>query len=333
MEWKKKSESYMKLSLVFLVEIIFLFVIISSFGGWVAGLSGGNVTVLTELKVGAVAPEVLNVSINNYASSINLIPNSTKLVNCQALVRDWNNDTTITNVTAQFFEQGVGTYGGPNDNNFHYTNNSCFINRTFGTWNSIPDTPYTALANCTFHVWYYANPGTWNCTAKVTDNTNLTGYGSGNTTVAQLLAVGLPSSINYGTVNGTFVSNQNLTNVTNEGNTKLNLSLYGYGGTPGDNYAMSCTLGSTPHIPVSDEKYNLTVSHPGTISLTQFAVNYTNLTSTYTVKKFNLASRQNDLKAGTDDTNATYWRIYVPKGVAGNCSGYIVFGASTSPGS
>lgn len=333
MEWKEKSESYRKLALIFLVELVLIFIIVSSFSGWVTGFggSGGNVTVLSELKVGAVAPEVLNVSINNYASSITLIPNATKVVNCQALVRDWNNDTTITNVTAQFFDTALSSYGGANDNNFHYTNNSCFINYSFGTWNGIVDTPYTALANCTFDVWYYADPGSWNCTAVVTDNTNLTGTGTGNTTIAQLLAVGLPGSINYGTVNATYVSNENITNVTNEGNVKINLSLYGYANQTGDGYAMNCSLGSIHYIPIGYEKYNLTIAHPGPVSLTQFTANYTNLTSTYTVKDFNLASRQND--TFNEAINSTYWRIYVPHGVAGVCSGNIVFGASTAPGS
>ncbi len=322
-----------KMVLLFLVEALFVFIIITSFGSWVSGQSGGNVTVMTQLQVGNVSPEVLNVSINNYAPTIDLVPNATKAVNCQVLVRDWNNDTTITNVTARFFDTAVSSYGGADDNNYHYTNNSCAINYSFGTWNSVTDSPYLALANCTFNVWYYADAGNWNCTAIVTDNSNLTGTGNNNITVSQLLAVGLPNSINYGTVNGTYVSNENITNVTNEGNTKLNLSLEGYAQTPGDGLAMNCTLGSMPYINISYEKYNLTVSHPGGLTLTQLEANYTNLTSTYTVKDFNLGSRQNDLKAGTDDTNSTYWRIYVPKGVAGTCSGYIVFGASTSPGS
>lgn len=331
-EWKTKNQSVGKIATFFLVETLLLFVIISSFGGLVVGQSGGNVTVNTFLKVGNVPPEVLNISIDNDVSAINLIPNSTKTVVCQALVRDWNNDTTISNVTARFFNTASSFYGDTADNNYHYINNSCSLNTSFGTWHGIVDSPYTALANCSFQVEYYANPNLWNCTVVVTDNTALNGNGSQNTTVSQLLAVGLPSSINYGTVDGTFVSDENITNVTNEGNVKLNLSLSGYANTPGDGYAMNCTLGSIKTIDLNYEKYNLTVSHPGPLTLTQFEANYTNLTSSEVVKKFNLAARQNDALAGVDDTNSTYWRIYVPKGVAGTCEGHVVFGASVAPG-
>lgn len=332
-EWEKKSGLVGKLALIFLVEALLIFVITFSFGGIVVGQSGENVTVNTFLKVGAVNPEVLNISINNDVSAVNLIPNSTKRVTCQVLVRDWNNDTTISNVTARFFDTASSSYAGADDNNDHYTNNSCLLNTSFGTWNGVVDSSYTALANCSFQVQYYANPDSWNCTAVVTDNTGLKGNGTQNTTISQLLAVGLPSSIDYGTVNGTFVSDENVTNVTNMGNTKLNLSLSGYAVTPGDGYAMNCSLGAIKNISIDYEKYNLTVSHPGPLSLTQFEANYTNLTSSSVVKKFGLSSRQNDFLSGVDDTNSTYWRIYVPIGVAGNCEGNIVFGASVAPGS
>jgi len=33
-----------------------------------------------------------------------------------------------------------------------------------------------------------------------------------------------------------------------------------------------------------------------------------------------------------DAINSTYWRIYVPLGVAGTCQGNIVFGATVAPG-
>jgi len=331
-EWKKKSGSVGKLALIFLVESLLIFVIISSFGGWVVGQSGENVTVNTFLKVGEVPPEVLNISINNDALAIDLVPNSTKTVVCQALVRDWNNDTTISNVTARLFDGTSSFYGDTDDNNYHYANNSCLLNTSFGTWHGVVDSPYLALANCSFQVQYYSNPGSWNCTAVVTDNIGLKGNGTQNTTIAQLLAVGLPSSIDYGTVNGTFVSDENITNVTNKGNVKLNLSLSGYANTPGDGYAMNCTLGSIKNIDINYEKYNLTVSHTGPLSLTQFEANYTNLTSSAVVKKFNLSVRQNDVLSGVDDTNSTYWRIYVPIGVAGTCEGNVVFGASVAPG-
>lgn len=333
---KKKT---LKLTLFVLAEAFLLFLIVTSFGSFLNGQSGGNVTVQTFLQVGNVSPEVLSVSINNYASSITLSPNSTVNVTCQGVLRDFNNETNITNVTAEFFTP-PGVYGGALDNNFHYRNiSNCAINYSFISFGGFVDNNYTALGTCNMSVQYYANPGTWNCTMWVNSSVNLSATGSNTTTMNPLLAVGTPSTINYGTVNQTYVSLENLTNVTNEGNVQINLSLYGYGTTPGDGLAMNCSIAGTSiannAININYERYNLTNSTAPNVNLNLSAFSngsYSNLTSLFTVRKFNLFSRQNDTLSGVDDTNATYWRIYVPVGVAGSCNGSIVFGAATANG-
>jgi len=67
------------------------------------------------------------------------------------------------------------------------------------------------------------------------------------------------------------------------------------------------------------------------MNLSEFEKKYVNLTSSPNVKKFNLDYRKNDLT--NDAINVTYWRIYVPLGVSGNCQGNIIFGAVQAPGS
>ncbi len=324
----------MKVGILILLEVALIVGIFFVFNdSLVSGDIGDNVTVSTQLQVGNVSPEVVNVSINNDDATITLVANSTKTVFCEVLVRDYNNDSTINNITARLFDNTDSAYDNSDDNNLHYTNNSCYINTSFGSWNGINDDDYLAFANCTFAVEYYAQPGTWNCTAEVTDHSSLTDRGYDTSSIDQLLAVGLPSTINYGTVNATFVSAENATNVTNFGNVALNLSLSGYGVSEGDGLAMNCTLGSVGTIDLDYEKYNLTSSTPGVLSLTHFEGNYTNLTDTPTVKEFDLNYRQNDTDQGVDDYNTTYWRIYVPLGVAGTCNGTILFGATTAAGS
>jgi len=293
-----------------------------------AGVNETNVTVTTLLDVGNVYPEVLNVSVND-GNDISLTPNSTKLVSCVALIRDWNGDGDIKNVSARFFDNSASSYSDSDDNNSHYTNTSCFINTSFGSWNGVSDDAYLALANCTIGVWYYANPGTWNCSIMVNDTYDWTGFGSNTTQIQQLLALGLPDTINYGTVNATYVSNENITNVTNYGNVIINLSLSGYAISPGDGLAMNCTVGSIKNISIEHEKYNLTASNPGPLTLAQTSPLYINLTSNVVVKEFNLNYRHNDTY--NEAINATYWRIYVPVGVAGTCKGNIVFGATQAP--
>ena len=94
---------------------------------------------------------------------------------------------------------------------------------------------------------------------------------------------------------------------------------------------MNCSLGRVGEISIDYEKYNLTASTPGGVSLSTFENLYTNLTGSPVIKSFNLGVRQDDLV--NDAIKASYWRIYVPKGVAGTCQGNIIFGAVVGTGS
>jgi len=279
-----------------------------------------SVTVTSSVDIGKSSPNILSIDIEK--GSVTLLPNSTKTVNCSVEIKDYDTDADIKKVSAEFFDNTASFYGDSDDNNYHYTNNSCYINTSYGSG----DGDYLALATCLFDVWYYANSGEWNCTVNVTDYSGYETISSNTTQIQTLLAIGLPSTINYGTVNATFVSDENITNVTNFGNVKINLSLSGYAFEEGDGLAMNCTLGAIKNISIYYEKYNLTASNPGQLSLTEFENLYTNLTSNPVIKEFNLNYRQNDTV--NKATNETYWRIYVPTGVAGTCQGNIVFAAT-----
>ena len=316
--------------LVGLIVLEFLllgFFLIPFFGDFVSGGVGENVTVASYLEVGEVYPEVLNISLNDEADII-LTANSTKHVECIAVVRDYNNDTDITYAGAELYDMSISFIGDSDDNNYHYSNFSCGIDYDFVSWNGISDDNYTALVNCTFNLEYYSNPDTWNCALEVNDSTNRKDSGSDSQNVLELIALGLPDSINYGIVNSTEVSNEQITNVTNVGNIPVNLSLSGYAVTEEDGYAMNCSLGQNNLFNIFYEKYNLTSSTAGDLSLTEFENNYINLTSTPVLNQFDLSQRQDDIV--DDAINATYWRIYVPRGVAGTCSGNIVFGATNA---
>ncbi|RMD65519.1 hypothetical protein D6817_05890 [Candidatus Pacearchaeota archaeon] len=303
-----------------LLALVFSALVVPNFNFAEAVVNSSNVTVTTLLQVGNVFPEVLNVTIDNDATSVDLVPNATKTVTVYVIARDFNGENDIINVTAEFFDMASSSFGAADDNNNHYTNNSCTIDTTYGDI-------YEINATCTFEVWYYANNATWNATVTVIDNSSLNDTGSDTISVSVLLALGLPDSIDYGTVNATAVSDEQLANVTNFGNTMFNLSLSGYAVTPGDGNAMNCTLGAVKNISIEYEKYNVTASNPGSLTLAQFESLYRNLTSSSVINEFNLDYRRNDTAPYIDDTNASYWRIYVPLGVAGSCTGNIVFGS------
>ena len=265
---------------------------------------------------------IVDDSLQTPENEIDLTAATTKKVTCKAVVEEIDtviNQDQIKNASAEFFDNTLSFYGDSDDNNYHYTNNSCYINTSYGNENE-------SEIICSFDVWYYANSGEWNCTVKAFDNLSIEGSNSDTTSINPLLSIGIETVVDFGIVDVNKVSSEAIINVTNFGNVKINLSLSGYAFEEGDGLAMNCTLGAIKNISIDYEKYNLTASNPGQLSLTEFENLYTNLTSNPVVEEFNLNYRQNDTV--NKATNETYWRIYVPTGVAGTCQGNIVFAAT-----
>lgn len=305
---------------IFFLELVLFFLLaffsISFFISNVFADIGEDVPVTGNLTIGKSNPNILSVNVED--GSITLIPNDTVIVNCSVIIEDYDGDTTLSKVNATFFDTTASFADDSDDNNYHYTNSSCVINYSYGD-------SYQVKTDCLFEVQYYSNPGNWNCSVYVEDISNYTDLDINNTQIQEMLAFGLPSTIDYGTINATFVSDEKIANVTNVGNVKANLSLSGYGQSEDDGYAMVCDYGASQNISVGFEKYNLTDSNSGSITYSQFEENYTNLTSTPFVNGIDLDYRTNETV--NDRVNSTYWRVYVPIGVAGTCNGSIVFGA------
>jgi hypothetical protein len=322
---KEKNKIGIIITFSIIAEAVLLVLLFSMFQENVSAGMGINATVSTHMTVGLSYPEIINVTVNSYASSVDLSPNSTVLVNFTVYARDYDGESDIQNITIKFFDNSASSYGATDDKNNHYSNDTCIVNYGYGDANEVE-------ADCTLNIWYYANNATWNATARVTDNSSWSSLGQDTITMNTLLALFLPDSIDYGTVNATGVSDEKVLNVTNVGNVIINLSLSGYATYIGDGRAMNCSQGAVPNISIQYEKYLLNRSVTGTLDLSQFELNYTNLTSSPVVKKFNLPRRTDDGTQYLDETNSTYWRIYVPVGVGGSCSGNIVFGAARSSG-
>lgn len=329
----KKNETAIGIALILLeVSLILTFLTFAPYSV-TAAIGINNVSVITNLTIGNVYPDIVNVSINE-GNPIALIPNSTKLVSCIAVLRDYNGESDIVAVNATFYDPVNSTFTAADDKNNHYTNSSCQIINDIGIYNTYNTSDiYHAIANCTFEIEYYANPENWICHAIVNDTMSWIGENQNTQIISPLLALGLPDIIDYGTVNATEVSSEQQANVTNYGNVQVNLTLEGYGGVEDDDLAMVCSLGNIGTIDVEYEKYNLTQANPGQQTLTQFNTNYTNLTSSgaVPVRRFELDYRKNDVV--NNAVKESYWRIYVPLGVAGQCNGTIIFGATTAPAS
>lgn len=262
---------------------------------------------------------VVDDSLTSPAHQIDLVTASTRQVNCTAMVNEPDGNP-LQNISAVFYSSN-STYGSSDDNNNHYTNSSCFLNSSYG------GNPNETQIICEFQVWYYADAANWNCLMNVSDNFTATVNASNYTVVNPLLSVGVGSPLDFGTVNSQNMSAEIPFNVTNYGNVGINLSLYGYGLSPGDGVGLICDHGN---ISVGNERFNLTTSNSGLLSLSQFNSDYQNLTSNYSIYPFYLSQRTNDVT--NNAINLTYWRAYLPNAVAYNCTGNIVFGASTAPG-
>lgn len=324
---RKKIDFIIVGTLLFLEVVLFSFL----FSGMLlehsfAAVGSPNATISTTLQVGTVPPEILNVTIRGGAIGVDLSANSTVIVDVYAIIRDFNGENDTINASVDFFDDSVKNYGDSPDNNDYYVNTSCAFIPAYGD-------EYLTSVNCTLAVNYYAfNSSFWNATLLVVDNSSRNATNSDTIAVNTLLAVGLPGSIDFGTVNATSVSAERIANVTNFGNVMINISLSGYASRPGDNLSMNCSLGSIKNISIYYAKYNVTDSNTSALTLPEFDSLYLNLTRDPVVRPFGLNFRRDDTNPFLDDTNSTYWRMYVPLGVAGTCNGNIVIGATQASG-
>lgn len=290
-------------------------------------VSGAGFDIMQNITLNS-PPRVFNLTIDDNQGvpfgEIDLLPLDKQTVFCSGIVYESAGEAALANLTAEFFDNSVSHFRDNDDKNFHYANNSCYLDSSYGDSNQV-------LFNCTFQVEYYANPKTWNCTVFAQDNLSAWKVYSNLTFVNYLLALSIDSPLDFGALSTAQVSSERMLNVTNAGNAVINLSLSGYGAVEGDGFAYNCSVGQ--NISIGYMKYNLTASNPGALTLTQFQQLYRNLTSNVVIRKFNLPYRTDDSQPGTGEVNSTYWRVYVPPTVSGSCSGNIIFGAVQAAGS
>ena len=268
-----------------------------------------NVSVDTKVNITNARPEIMAVQL---PSSVTLNAGTTKLVYCNLTIRDWNGYDDIENVTAVFYHS-TSTAGAADNNNTHYTNNSC---------TNVSSTGNYANWTCGFFVLYHALNGTWTCNATVTDNSSATDNTPDNTTtIDALLALNIstPSlyTIDYGDLAVGDTSENKTAIVKNIGNQNINISVKGYGAVDNDGLALNCTVGN---ISVDNERFS---TDPAVDWLTKTA-----LTSDFQTIDGLTVEKQTD--PGAPPQNTTYWQLYVPPNPYGQCNGTIVFQAATA---
>jgi hypothetical protein len=320
-----------------------------------AGVSQNNTTV-SNVTIGTVAPTIGDVILEDNESVtddiITLWGGMQRPIFCNATVNDLNGgsnfNTTVPNAT--IYDDSSTDYGV-----------ACNA-RTLGTWNNTvcylaPNSTYTSncswgrvinstanALNCTIGdsggsggMWYTANSTRsqtanqrWNCTINVTDSDSNTSYGSDIANVSELLAVGTPTLLDFGTLALGATSNEyNATNITNYGNVKIAFYLNGTDMADMNEPPGTCT--GTGFVPVGLEKYNCTNYSQTYDTLMANLTKTPSGTSCTGVRGFNLSKSVTVQGTPALSQKNMSWKVSVPgSGVSGQCLGKIWFVAVSS---
>jgi hypothetical protein len=234
------------------------------------------------------------------AGEIDLSPGDIKVVLCNGTADDPDGFSDISAVSAVFYASGNGTLPTyPEDNNTLYKNSSCTLSAGYSTTKK--------NFNCSFSLFYYAQNGTWTCNATVNDTKSENASAITSSTVNNLIAFNISSlEINYGNLApGGASASSVVYYITNFGNTRIDLSLNGTN--------MSCASG---FIIATAQHYNVTGTDQAYAQMRALPF------SSFLASDFDL-----DKKITADSNRTTYWRIQVPVGVKGKCTGNISLSA------
>ena len=304
---------FLCLSVLLVLGVIAIFMP-SAIAPNINGTNYRNVSVWTHVNITNSKPEVLGIAIfdstNASLRNVTLTAGGLKSITCNASVRDWNGFNDIVYVNATLYYINNQSFN-PDDNNTHYTNASCTLNSSTGT--------YTGYYQCIFpNVQYYANNGTWYCNVTDMDTFNTTGNLANTTVFYPVYALNVSDGIDYGGVAVQDFSPNVTANISNIGNMAINITVQGYGANLGDGLAMNCSLGG--NITVANERFS--IPDLPWASMTPLSNGPQNLTGLTMPKSVN----------GAIVTNTTHWELYVDStnNPGGSCSGYVLFMAQAS---
>jgi len=270
--------------------------------------SAVNDTFTANVTISNSLPNITQINFNDTDSSnVNIslnANNNTNFIWCNATINDGNGCQDITLVNATFFHT-TSAISSADSKILHYTNATCNLTGS-GT---------VAIAFCGMSFEHEATNGTWNCTIWAKDGALATTWNSTSNSVNQLIALDVTeAAIHFGTMaSGQSSATANTTNVTNQGNVKINLQVAGSGD-------MICT--AQGQIGVNNISYNLSSGAYTTMSTNQLS------TSLSSALAFGLTAEGNGAFAADEPaTNLTYWTIHIPTGVRGECNNTITISA------
>ncbi|MEA3342826.1 MAG: hypothetical protein U9Q92_01545 [archaeon] len=264
---------------------------------------GLNDNLTTYVIVGNAAPTVGEITCDP-PSTITLTAETSTLLNCTATVSDNNGYENLMGIRGEFYNDSLGA----SDNyTKHYNNATCLF-----TSNGTTDTNSTV--ECTFSIYFHANPAEWTIYFNVSDAAGDTGSNTGTITVASLTALNVTETvINFGNLDLDETSAQQNTTIKNTGNVELDIRINesSHGGN------MSCDGVGSADINTSATSTGVRYN---TTNAFIFDEADWELTSNNNLIEVNW-SKSYDGGSTTPPGYDLYWLIKVPSsGVSGNCS-------------
>ncbi len=246
-----------------------------------------------------VAPEILEIEINDGVETISLIPAGNKTVNCKIVLRDHNGyeDINIDNLYAKFY--------------YDYYDESIvdeeFQNINYAFYNDTPATIGYDFINMnvtfSFELPYHAAKGDWECFVYIEDESAESDTSKLNIEINEMLSFSVSSNLNFGsTLPGSHTDEVSYP-VNNYGNSLLNLELSGTG--------MDCEIGE---IKIENIRYsffeNIDFNEKSNIETEEVELN------------LNIGKKTQELWSKLSSRNL-YWQVLPEEGVKGTCSGTI----------
>jgi len=240
---------------------------------------------------------------------IDLIAGSVTNVYCNGTVYDADGYADISLVNGTFFHLSESFFGAEDNQTIHYSNSSCSMSQLDAN---------TSSYSCLFSVSSHAKNGTWLCNVSAHDSV-ASNHSYMLTNISELLAINVTSLVDYGALASGETSGSDIeVNVSNIGNVMADINLYGFGQVSGDYYSLVCAYGS---VPIINEHYDF-------VPLLQFSDMYslTGNPSGTAHTDFNLPPQHN----ASASAKNIFWKIQLPAGLRGECTGTIVFSAIRS---
>ncbi|MBT3721740.1 hypothetical protein HN789_06260 [archaeon] len=261
---------------------------------------------------------IFNFSLNNFPfissiftdNPINLLAANNKTVYCNGTATDLDSFSDIVNVNASLFFKDLNPESNDNRSN-KYSNTSCTLLNPSG--NNIDFI-------CGFNIEYYANNGTWYCNVSAIDLINSTNSSIDSTLVNDLLALSVTDIIDFRSLEPLQISPIDVaSNITNFGNVPMDLSIYGYAMTEGDDLALDCVKGT---IGYEFEKFSMfEYQNFNIMQAINNSANAVYVDFNHTQKVYGAA--QNSFKS-------LFWKLQIPFATDGQCNGKVVISAITN---